>query len=57
MALAVVFALALLFTDTAGIRTLVTASGKPATDVAIMVIGSITTLVPLVLATALGFLR
>lgn len=55
--LSISFALALLATNTAGLWTLVTASAEPFTTAATVIIGSVTTLVPLVLATAVGSIR
>jgi hypothetical protein len=46
----------LLVTNTGGIGTLVAASSEPVQTVAILIVGSLMTTVPLVVATAIGLL-
>lgn len=46
----------ILWTDTGGVGSLIAASSEPLTVLAILVVGSLTTTVPLVVATAIGLL-
>jgi len=55
-ALGLLFGVAILSTDCAGIGSLVAASAHPAQSTAIFLIGSVTTFLPIVIATAVGLL-